>query len=259
MRRSLGDKRRELREDQIAAILALYRAHEAGDKVRIYATTHFGFRKITVERPLRLNFRATPERIARLDDERAFQNLARSRKRNEAARRQEIEQGRKLQEAIRAGLSAMQPNLYRERGAFWRDASAALGLRIKGKLRAPVRRAILNALSERDPEAQICRVASGGRKGQPEPDTDLRDYENVPLDEDVDAYFQREVAPHVPDAWIDETVTDAKDGEVGRVGYEINFNRYFYQYRPPRPLDQIEADIRALEGEIQRLLGEVMG
>lgn len=94
-------------------------------------------------------------------------------------------------------------------------------------------------------------------KGNPESDSDLRDTENVLLNEDIYEYFEREVRPHVPDAWINEDVCDLKDGEVGKVGYEINFNRYFYKYQPPRPLEEIEAEIKVLEGEILEMLGEV--
>ena len=102
-------------------------------------------------------------------------------------------------------------------------------------------------------EADICY----DKQGKPEPDTDLRDAENVPLLEDVNAYFQREVLPHVPDAWIDETKCDEKDGKVGIVGYEINFNRYFYQYTPPRALHDIDVDLKASEARIAAMLAEV--
>ena len=114
------------------------------------------------------------------------------------------------------------------------------------KLPAPVRKAILSALSERDESAEIVLDADG----HPEPDADLRDYENVPLKEDIHAYFEREVKPHVPDAWIDESKT--------KVGYEIPFTRHFYKYQPLRPLAEIEAEIRKLEQEIQGMLGEVL-
>jgi type I restriction enzyme M protein len=123
------------------------------------------------------------------------------------------------------------------------------------KVAAPIRKAILSALSERDETAEICRDADGN----PEPDPELRDTENVPLLEDINAYFEREVKPHVPDAWVNTGIRDDKDGEVGKVGYEINFNRYFYQYQPPRPLPEIEADIRTLENEIAAMLREVAG
>jgi type I restriction enzyme M protein len=121
-------------------------------------------------------------------------------------------------------------------------------------LSTQVKKAILSALSDRDEEAQVCRDA----KGNPEPDTDLRDHELVPLGEDWRAYVKREVLPFVPDAWVDETYTDAQDGSVGRVGYEINFNRYFYKYVPPRPLAEIDAELKALEAEIAGLLQEVV-
>jgi type I restriction enzyme M protein len=75
----------------------------------------------------------------------------------------------------------------------------------------------------------------------------------------VELFFNREVKPHVPDAWIDTDRRDAKDGQVGLVGYEINFNRYFYRYTPPRPLEDIDADIRVVERDIVRMLAEVTG
>ena len=108
-------------------------------------------------------------------------------------------------------------------------------------------------MSERNPEAEICRDA----EGHPEPDPELRDTENVPLAETVEAFFDRKVKPHVPDAWIDTSRRDPQDGEVGIVGYEINFNRYFYEYRPPRPLEEIEADIQQVEKEIVAMLREM--
>ncbi len=79
------------------------------------------------------------------------------------------------------------------------------------------------------------------------------------MSEDIQEFFAREVEPHVPDAWINTTVRDPQDGKIGRVGYEINFNRYFYKYQPPRPLEEIEADIRTLEREIVGMLREVAG
>ena len=112
-------------------------------------------------------------------------------------------------------------------------------------LSASERKAVLAALGERDATAEICR----DRNGKPEPDPELRDTESVPLKEDIAEYFQREVLPHVPDAWIDERKT--------KVGYEIPLNRHFYCYEPPRPLDVIEKDIKQLEKEITELLTEV--
>jgi len=267
LRKSLGAKRREVPYEKKEDILRLLGdfcdgttrpVRDDGEErlrvvSRIYPTTHFGFRKITVERPLRLDFQASPERIARLDDERAFQNLAISRKRGVAKAKDE-EAGRALQAEIRSLLQDLPDELYLDRSAFEEELSrAARDARLK--LPTPIRKAILSALSERNQEAEICR----DKDGQPEPDPELRDTESVPLSQSVEAYFEREVRPHVPDAWIDTTRRDPHDGEVGIVGYEINFNRYFYEYRPPRPLEEIEADIQQIEKEIVAMLREVAG
>ena len=267
LRKSLGAKRREVpfeRKQDILRLLADFedgatrrvdRDGEERDAVvsRVYPTTHFGFRKITVERPLRLDFQAGPERMARLDDERAFANLAVSRKKGEAGVRDE-EAGRQQQAAIRAMLGSLPDELVLDRAVFEDELSEG-ARRAELKLAAPIRKAVLSALSERNAEAEICR----DRDGRPEPDPELRDTENVPLSEAVESFFAREVKPHVPDAWIDTERRDPQDGEVGLVGYEINFNRYFYEYRPPRPLEEIEADIQRVEKEIVAMLQGMTG
>ncbi|MCB9633978.1 MAG: SAM-dependent DNA methyltransferase [Sandaracinus sp.] len=244
MRKSLGNKRHELSDEHIAELCRLYGDFEEGPRSKVFDTEDFGFRKITVERPLRLNFQASPERLERLSSERAFEGLAKSKKKGAAATK-EIEEGRAQQDALLAMLRTLDPNeLVKNRDAFEKRLKAAAkkaGL----KLPAPILKALLSALSERDDTADVCKDA----KGQPEPDTDLRDTENVPLKEDVDAYVAREVLPHVPDAWVDESKT--------KIGYEIPFTRHFYEYKPLRPLAEIEAEIRGLEAEIQGMLGEV--
>jgi type I restriction enzyme M protein len=267
LRKSLGAKRREIPFEKKQDILRLLQSFEDGETrqvarngverdtvvSRIYPTTHFGFRKITVERPLRLDFQASPERIARLEEERAIKNLAVSRKKG-AAKAKEEEAGRAQQSVIRAMIEGLPSKLFLDRAEF--DADLSRAARKAGlKLAAPIKKAILSALSERNEQAAVCR----GQDGQPEPDPELRDTESVPLSESVEAFFEREVKPHVPDAWIDTARRDPQDGEVGIVGYEINFNRYFYEYRPPRPLEQIEADIQAVEKEILAMLREVAG
>jgi type I restriction enzyme M protein len=133
-----------------------------------------------VERPLRLNFQATPERIACLETERAFVNLAASRKKNEKTRLKEIEAGKRRQEQILALLArfaeAHGETLYKDRTAFLtdlRDLDRETGVR----LTAPELKAILSALGERDGSAEICR----NRSDEPEPDPELRDTESVPL------------------------------------------------------------------------------
>ncbi len=253
MKKSLGDKRREIPEEHRQTILEVYREYEEdAERSKVFASEEFGFRKIRVEQPLRLNFEASEERIARLEDERSFQNLAKSRKRDPEKKKAEIAEGRKLQEDIRAMLQAMPAERFMDRKAFRKELKKAMKA-ADLKLKKSLRNAIESALSERDEEAAICRE----KDGSPEYDIDLRDYENVPLDQDVMAYFEEEVKPYVPEAWVDESYTDEKDGRMGRVGYEINFNRYFYEYEPPRPLEEIEAEIRAVEKEIVGLLGEV--
>ena len=237
---------------------------------RIFENREFGFLKVTVERPLRMNFEATPERIARLDNQTAFTNLATSKKQKDAAAAQhEIAEGQKQQEAIRAVLATFEDNgRYWDRAVFEADVMQAAN-QTGHKISAPIKKAIFAALGERDPDAEICRDS----KGRPEPDSELQDTENIPLPPettmplpiefgpkkpndrlveafwgDIEAYIAREVLPHVPDAWVDYTKT--------KVGYEIPINRHFYVYKPPRPLDLIEVghqrarrgDRRAAEG-----------
>ena len=266
MRKSLGDKRREIPLERSRDILRVHTGFKDGETrkaakdgkeevvvSRIFPTTHFGFRKITVERPLKLNFQASAERIALLEQEKGVQALAQSKKKGAAGAKEQAE-GRAFQEAIYKLLHTLPGTLLRDRGEFERLLDAA-GKKAGLKLPAPARKAILSALSERDETAAICR----DNDGSPEPDPELRDTESVPLAERVEAFFEREVKPHVPDAWIDTSKRDPKDGKVGLVGYEINFNRYFYRYTPPRPLEEIEGEIRGIEQDILRMLAEVTG
>ena len=285
MKKSLNNKRNEISDEQIDAITRLYgnycdgetaevvTDHKIGETEtrtvsRVFENREFGFLKVTVERPLRMNFEASPERIARLDEVSAFANLASSKKRkDDSAAKKEIAEGQAQQDAIRTLLATLEgKGRYMDRKAFEADLDKA-AKKAGGKLPAPIKKAIFAALGERDPEAEICRDA----KGNPEPDSDLRDTENIPLPEGtelplpmafgpdkpndelvqtfrttIDAYMKREVLPHVPDAWVDYGKT--------KVGYEIPINRHFYVYKPPRPLPEIEADIRQLEGEIADLL-----
>jgi type I restriction enzyme M protein len=215
---------------------------------KIFDNEDFGYHKITVERPLRLNFQASAERLARLDDESGFKNLAASAKKDPAIRQQEIEAGQQRQEQIRELLRALDKKsgqrLYKDRKKFLtdlRELDRERGVRLDaGELKA-----VIAAIGERDETAEICR----DRDGNPEPDPELRDTETVPLKESIEEYFKREVLPHVPDAWLDTTKT--------KVGYEIPLNRHFYRYEPPRPLEVIETDIKKLEGEILAMLKEV--
>ena len=268
MRKSLGNKRNKIGDrdegepDQIGEITRIFGNFRDGEThafavngatktlvvSKVFDNANFGFHKVTVERPLRLNFQASGDRIARLDQETAFANLAASSKKAEAARREDVATGQARQKTIRDLLRTLaketKEKLYKDRGAFLSDLKG-LDRKMNVHLSATELKAVLSALGERDEMAEICRDA----KGNPEPDAELRDTESVPLKESIDVYFKREVLPHVPDAWIDESKT--------KVGYEIPLNKHFYRYEPPRPLEEIEADIKALESEIARLLGEV--
>lgn len=246
MRKSLGNKRHEICEEQRDEITRLYGAFEEGEHVRIFAGEDFGFRRITVERPLKLNFAVTAERLAVLRSDAAFTKLATSKKRKaKKAAAAEVAAGRKLQEAILAAMESLAGDaVVKNREAFAKKVKAAFrqaGVQVP----AALLKKIFLALSERDESAEACT----DKKGNIEPDPTLRDYENVPLSEDIDTYMQREVLPHVPDAWVDESKT--------KIGYEIGFNRYFYKYTAPRPLAEIEAELKQIEREIADMLVEV--
>ena len=270
MRKSLGDKRKELGPDHIDHLTRLFERFHAGSDAkkfdnedfgyqqitverplvldkedRVFDNEDFGFRRITVERPLRLDFQVSPERIARLSDEKAWQNLLESKKKGEGGDK-DIAAGRELQAAVLRALSRLDPTkIYMDRALFQDALEEALAAE-KIKVGAPVEKALYSALSDRNEAAAICTS-----KGESEPDPELRENANIPLKEDVGEYMRREVLPHVPDAWIDEKKTT--------IGYEIPFARHFYEYTPPRPLEVIETEIRALEDEIRGMLGEVFG
>ncbi|MDD2229634.1 MAG: class I SAM-dependent DNA methyltransferase [Candidatus Cloacimonetes bacterium] len=262
MRKSLGNKRHIIgdgednRFDHISQITKIHADFIHNQELEIISNTEptsaivskifdnedFGYHKIVVERPLRLNFMASEERIANLDEIKAFTRLAESKKKDPAQSLKEIEAGKARQKQIKEMLQSMDARiLYKNRKQFIQaiDKAAAAN---KLSLSAPELKAILEALSLRDETAEIC----ANSKGKPEADTELRDTESIPLKEDIQAYFQREVLPHVPDAWIDKSKT--------KIGYEIPLNRHFYVYQPPRPLNVIEAELKTIEAEIANLL-----
>ncbi|MER5493352.1 class I SAM-dependent DNA methyltransferase [Streptomyces sp. NPDC002490] len=241
MRKSLGDKRKELgdgtngRPDHIGDITRLYAEaaqvakdpeHPLHGKVKLFANEDFGYQRITVERPLKLRFEVTEETLAALAEAKPVAKLERT------------------EEFVAAVRTLLGSSWTTKSDAFiaLKDAVIATGLAWPSG--APFTKAVRETIGVRDPEGEVQKV-----KGAAEPDTDLRDYENVPLGEDVEDYLKREVLPHVPDAWIDHTKT--------KIGYEIPFTRHFYVYKPPRPLAEIDAELKSLEAEIQALLGEV--
>ncbi|KUJ71659.1 class I SAM-dependent DNA methyltransferase [Thiomicrospira sp. WB1] len=229
MRKSLGSKRREISEAQIEDITRIYGEFEESKVSKIFDNEDFGFRRITVERPLQLAFYPhEEERIESLKADKGF-----------------VKWKDELKGEVLSALDKMPDDEYLDREAFRADFSV--------KLTAAQFKVIQKHIAEHNDQAVLCR----DKKGNLEANPDLRDYENVPLKEDIYEYFEREVLPHVPDAWIDEKKTDERDGEVGIVGYEIPFNRHFYEYKPPRPLEEIDADLDAVTADILEILQEV--
>jgi type I restriction enzyme M protein len=275
MKKSLGNKRNELSDEHISQITEIYgeykhnavRDVKSNDDIetktcsKIFNNSDFGYIKVTVERPLRLNFQASEERILKLKTEPAFIALAESRKKKDKSKiKEEEESGRIMQANLIHALGTMdKTKLYKIREVFVEALNDALKNN-DVTVDSILKKAILKALSEKDPTAEICRDG----KGNPEPDPDLRDNENInlpdntklplPLDYDnktgsdeliklvkvhCEEYMKKEVLPHVSDAWIDYSKT--------KIGYDIPINRHFYVYKPPRELGEIEKEILDLE------------
>ena len=236
MRKSLGSKRKELTEQGIETIVKTYGQFIENDFSKIFDYRAFGYRRITVERPLKLAvYPKDADKLAALQADKAWEALDTN-----------------LQQAVLQALASFTDAKLLSRDGFQKQLNAKLKKAGDVKLSAVQQKLLLKHLAEQDDEAEVCTS-----KGQPEANPDLRDNENVPLTESVEEYFAREVLPHVPDAWIDASKTDAKDGMVGIVGYEIPFNRHFYVYEPPRALEEIDADLDAVSAEIMQLLQEV--
>jgi type I restriction enzyme M protein len=249
MRKSLGDKRKQISDEQISEITRLYGeavnlADEGHAKVKVFNTVDFGYKRITVERPLRLRFEVTEHTIAAFTGSKAYLALGVPPK-GAGDPVEALHEAERQQEAVVHVLRSLLGSTTasgKEMTSLINKGFVSLGITRDAK----VDKAIQDAIAVPDPEGEL----QTDRKGQPRPDADLRDNENVPLDQDIDDYMKREVLPHVPDAWLDESKT--------KVGYEIPFTRQFYVYTPPRPLTEIDAEIKNLESEIQGLLGNVI-
>ena len=223
MRKGLGSKRNELGPDDIATIVKLYEGEPDAARSKTFATHDFFYRTITVERPLRLNWALTPERLAIASESKPLVN---------------VDLTPLVERAQRDETPTTDLATFRKRiTALLADSGITLT--------APQLKALLAALSERDDSAPIVLDA----KKRPEPDPTLRDTKNVPWSEDIHVYFEREVKPFAPDAWIDEAKT--------KEGCEIAFTRHFYQYVPPRSLAEIDADLEAVLGRIRARLQAV--
>jgi type I restriction enzyme M protein len=233
MRRSQGDKRRKIGEgpalegddradepDQIADIVRLYGRFEANEKSKLFDNADFGYTRVTVERPLKLRYQMSVEDKARFLDTAPH---------------------------LLDDIQSIDKALGREPHLDWNAVWASIEKLLKkagSRWKAPEEKLFRSVFTVKDARGAAVKKVSGF-----EADADLRDFENVPLKDDIEAYFKHEVLPHVPDAWMDRS----KD----KVGYEINFNRHFYKFTPPRKLTEIDADLKKAEDEILRLLREV--
>ena len=222
-RRSLGDKRRHLSKEQIDGIVRLYGRFEEGESSKIFDNADFGHTRVTIERPLRLRYHMTVDDKARFLD--ACPHLL-----------DDVQ--------VIDGTLGREPVC--DWNAVWNDVEKILR-RNDSRWKAPEKKLFRDVFTVTDPEAAPILKGADGY----EPDPALRDFENVPLKQEIEDYFEREVQPHVSDAWMDR--------DKDRIGYEISFNRYFYRYTPPRPLAEIDADLQEAEAEIVRLLRETMG
>lgn len=231
-----GNKRRIISDDQRRQIVDIYAAAENGELSRMLDYRRFGYRRIRVLRPLRMSLHVNTETMARLMDEKAWAKLT--------------------PESKAAWQRALEPHMDSVHPFAWAESfpdEAARNDAAIGKVGKTFVKALINAFGVRDPEGEPVVDADGNTVA----DSDLTDYENVPLLEDIRDYFAREVLPHVPDAWIDESYVDKKDKGVGVVGYEINFNRFFYKYEAPPKLEDIDRELKQVEAEIAELLGQV--
>lgn len=240
MRKSLGNKRHQLSNKDIEDILNFYSKFDENDMIKVFDNEDFGYTKVTVERPLQLNYEVTGERLENLYAVNAFNKLTLSKSKDPETKLQEEKKGKQLQDEIIKSLRKIDQH-YKNWDEFEKRIKKALK---KFQLPPAFIKNIIMALSEHDETADYVTDAKGNKK----PDGKLRDTEKIPLKEDIEEYFQKEVLPYYPDAWMDRK----KD----KIGYEINFTQYFYKYEPPRPLEEIESDIKKVTAEIQELIKE---
>ncbi|GLR47630.1 type I restriction-modification system subunit M [Sphingomonas astaxanthinifaciens] len=236
MRKAEGNKRREISADQMRQIVGAYAAYESTKSSRIFDYQEFGYRRVKVLRPLRMKIVINEQGFSKLADDRAWGKLT--------SDQQEAWKGVLLQHAGE------------EHEYSWVEALAKAAARQNaalGKASKPLTKAFVTAFGVRDPDADPVQDENGVIVT----DDQLTDFENVPLGTEIDDYMAAEVLPHAPDAFVDQSFRDEQDGKVGVVGYEINFNRYFYEYQPPRSLHDIDADLKAVEAEIAGMLAEV--
>lgn len=284
LRKNLGEKSRELKPNQIKELLKLYNDFKETEKSKIFDNKDFGYQEITVERPLRLKAQLSDELIDKIRfnvryieelmqwmfgkfGEEVYKDPKQCKKQVEAYmesngidikatytkklyQKSTWEDQLKLLEVAKKVQGKLGSNVYSNFSQFVKEFDQALN-DLEIKLSSKEKNEILGVVSWKDEEAEkvIKKTEKDGTVVY-EVDSDLRDTENVPLKEDIEEYFEREVLPYVPDAWLDKSKT--------KIGYEINFNKYFYKYEPLRDLDEIRADILKIEEETDGLLNKIL-
>ena len=254
LRKNLGNKRFEISQEDAKEILNLYKNNTHNGRSKVVDSDTFGYRAVTIQQPLRLNFQVNEERIEKLlahnkftgpvvtDDDKELDIKKKLTVQAKAKKERD-----RVEKSILPVLKKMDNKLYKNRDKFLEVFDKAFdGVTIDNA----VRKIVIDSLSERDETADICKK----KNGDIESDNELKDIERIPFGQDIYEYFEKEVKPYVPDAWIDKNVKDEKDGEIGKIGYEIPFTRYFYKYTPPRAVEEIEGEIKELEDEIQKIL-----
>ena len=243
IRKNLGNKRNTITNKHIQKIKEYYNTLENTEKIKIFDTQDFGYTKVVVERPLQRNYQVCDERLDNLYSIPAFKKLAESKNKNPLEKEQEEKEGKQKQQEIINSLKTIGNTKYTNWDDFETKVKQVLD-KYDFIKPATIKQIILK-LSEYDETATIVT----DKKGNPKPDTELRDTEKIPLKKDINEYFKEEVTPYYPQAWMDRK----KD----KIGYEINFTQYFYTYTPPRPLEEIEKDIEQITQEIRELIGDI--
>lgn len=229
LRKSLGSKRHEISNEDREEIVKIYSEYKNGKHSKIFKNTDFAYRQITIERPLKLSFDFTSEKIKEIMTEFGEKDM---------------------NDKFKKFIMSFEGEKYNKKSELDKVIEKRIKEYLTNKLTKGAYNKFISIVGERDENAEICK----DKDGKIEADNTLRDYENVPFDTDIHEYFEKEVKPYVSDAWINETIKDEKDGKVGIVGYEIPFTRYFYKYEAPRDIEEIEGDIEKVENELLDLL-----
>lgn len=231
MRKNEGNKRKFIDQASIDEISRIYADFTESPVSKLFNYTDFGYRRIKVLRPLRITMQFDFDKFVQFQAHKEFNKLS------------EIDQKSLVNEIT--GV------LNQTKSYAWFEQEFIPNLTLK-KINKTFKNTLIAIFGVKEPDADIVEI-----NGEVQMDSELTDYENIPLNQDIQTYMEKEVLPHAPDAVVDSSFTDKKDGEIGVVGYEINFNRYFYVFEEPRHPNEIMKEIKALSAEVAKLLGEV--